>query len=133
MDYEKALEEVEKALVELIAENRAVPVIVEGKKDILALRKLGLTGEIIRYNRGMGISDFCDMIVANYTHVIILTDWDRKGGMLCRKITQNLESRVHCNTLYREIFSRHSMIRTVEGLPSWLETLKYKKPSSDQL
>lgn len=126
MDYEKSLEDLEKALSELREENKTVPIIVEGNKDIEALRKLGISGEIISFNRGLSIPDFCDMISQKYKHIILLTDWDRKGGYLCSTIKKNLESRVECNTKYREIFATKSMIRTIEGLPSWIETLRKK-------
>ena len=126
MDYEKFLEDLEEALFELREENKTVPIIVEGDKDIKALRKLDITGEIIRFNVGLSIPDFCDMISQKYKNIILLTDWDRKGGYLCSTIKKNLESRVGCNTRYREIFAKRSMIRTLEGLPSWLETLRKK-------
>ena len=126
MDYEKSLEDLEKALFELREENRIIPIIVEGDKDIVALRKLDVTGEIIRFNQGLSIPDFCDMISQKYKSIILLTDWDRKGGYLCSTIRKNLESRVTCNTRYREIIAKRSMIRTLEGLPSWMETLKQK-------
>ena len=126
MDYEKSLEDLEEALFELREENKTVPIIVEGNKDIEALRKLDITGEIIRFNVGLSIPDFCDMISQKYKNIILLTDWDRKGGYLCSTIKKNLESRVGCNTRYREIFAKRSMIRTLEGLPSWLETLRKK-------
>jgi 5S rRNA maturation endonuclease (ribonuclease M5) len=126
MDYEKSLEDLEKALFNLREENRTVPIIVEGDKDIEALRKLNITGEIIRFNIGLSIPDFCDMISHKYKNIILLTDWDRKGGYLCSTIKNNLESRVGCNTRYREIFAKRSMIRTIEGLPSWIETLRKK-------
>jgi len=126
MDYEKSLEDLEEALFELREENKTVPIIVEGDKDIEALRKLDITGEIIRFNVGLSIPDFCDMISQKYKNIILLTDWDRKGGYLCSTIKKNLESRVGCNTRYREIFAKRSMIRTLEGLPSWLETLRKK-------
>ena len=126
MDYEKSLEDLEEALFELREENKTVPIIVEGDKDIEALRKLNITGEIIRFNVGLSIPDFCDMISQKYKNIILLTDWDRKGGYLCSTIKKNLESRVGCNTRYREIFAKRSMIRTLEGLPSWLETLRKK-------
>ena len=126
MDYEKSLEDLEEALFGLRKENKTVPIIVEGDKDIKALRKLDITGEIIRFNVGLSIPDFCDMISQKYKNIILLTDWDRKGGYLCSTIKKNLESRVGCNTRYREIFAKRSMIRTLEGLPSWLETLRKK-------
>ncbi len=126
MDYEKSLEDLEEALFGLREENKTVPIIVEGDKDIKALRKLDITGEILRFNVGLSIPDFCDMISQKYKNIILLTDWDRKGGYLCSTIKKNLESRVGCNTRYREIFAKRSMIRTLEGLPSWLETLRKK-------
>jgi 5S rRNA maturation endonuclease (ribonuclease M5) len=126
MDYEKSLEDLEEALFDLGEENKTVPIIVEGDKDIEALRKLDITGEIIRFNVGLSIPDFCDMISQKYKNIILLTDWDRKGGYLCSTIKKNLESRVGCNTKYREIFAKRSMIRTLEGLPSWIETLRKK-------
>ena len=126
MDYEKSLEDLEEALFGLREENKTVPIIVEGDKDIKALRKLYITGEIIRFNVGLSIPDFCDMISQKYKNIILLTDWDKKGGYLCSTIKKNLESRVGCNTRYREIFAKRSMIRTLEGLPSWLETLRKK-------
>ncbi len=126
MDYEKSLEDLEEALFELREENKTAPIIVEGDNDIEALRKLNITGEIIRFNVGLSIPDFCDMISQKYKNIILLTDWDKKGGYLCSTIKKNLESRVGCNTRYREIFAKRSMIRTLEGLPSWLETLRKK-------
>ncbi len=126
MSYEKSLEELEKTIQELIEENKKMPVIVEGEKDIEALRKLGLTGEIIRFNKGLSISDFCDEISSKYKDAIILTDWDRKGGQLCHLLAKNLEGRVHCNTKFRETFAKRSKTKTIEGLPSWIETLKGK-------
>lgn len=126
MDYEKSLEDLEKAIYELQEENKTVPIIVEGDKDVEALKKLGINGEIIRFNTGMSIANFCDMIAQRFKNVILLTDWDRKGGYLAFTIKKNLESRVKCNTKYREIFARNSMIRTIEGLPSWINTLQNK-------
>ena len=126
MDYKESLEELEKALLELREKNKTVPILVEGEKDIKALHKLGIKGKIVSYNKGMSISNFCDMISRKYKDIILLLDWDRKGGFLCSVIRKNLEGRVKCNVKYRELFAKRSMIRTVEGLPSWINTLKKK-------
>ena len=126
MEYEKSLEELEKALQELREDNKTIPILVEGEKDREALRKLDVNGKIIRFNVGMSISNFCDMIAQKYKSIILLTDWDRKGGYLCTMIKKNLENRVTCNTKYRKIFAKRSMIRTIEGLPAWINTLKKK-------
>ena len=126
MSYEKTLENLEKALSELIDENRNIPIVVEGDKDIQALHKLEVNGIIISVNSGVSLTDFCDTLAQDYKDIIILTDWDRKGGYLCHTIMKNLEGRVKCNTYYRKIFAKNSVIRTVEGLPSWIETMKEK-------
>ena len=126
MDFKKSIEDLEKIIAELGEENRSIPIVVEGKKDIEALRKLDINGEIIGINSGHTLIDFCDKIAQEHTDIIILTDWDRKGGYLCRTIKRNLEGRVNCNTKYRELFAKNAMIRTLEGLPSWLETMKEK-------
>ena len=126
MDYKKSLEDLEKALLELKEENKATPILVEGDKDIEALRRLDINGEILAINAGLSISNFCDRIAESYKDIILLTDWDRKGGFLCHTIRKNLEGRVNCNTRYRELFAKNAMIRKVEGLPSWLETMRKK-------
>jgi len=126
MDFKKSIEDLEKIIAELGEENISIPIIVEGKKDIEALRKLDISGSIISVNAGVPLIDFCDKIAQEHTDIIILTDWDRKGGYLCRIIKRNLEGRVNCNTKYRELFAKNVMIRTLEGLPSWLETMKKK-------
>ena len=133
MDYEKSYEDLKKALVELSEENKNIPVIVEGEKDIDALRKLDITGEIITVNVGMSLTDFCDHIAERYKEIIILTDWDRRGGYLCHTIRKNLQGRVKCNTRYREIIAKNSMIRTVEGLPSWIVTMEEKINSNSKI
>jgi 5S rRNA maturation endonuclease (ribonuclease M5) len=129
MDYKKTLEDIQKALFELNEDNKKIPIIVEGEKDIEALRKLDIIGAIVSLNKGISITDFCDQLADSYKEIIILTDWDRRGGYLCHSIRKNLEGRVICNIYYRSIFAKNSMIRTVEGLPSWIETLKEKLKS----
>lgn len=126
MDFKKSLEDIEKMLLDLQEDNKNIPILVEGDKDILALRRLGINGEIISINTGKSLSDFCDSLARKYKNIIILTDWDRRGGHLGHTIRKNLEGRVNCNMRYREFFARHSMIRTVEGLPSWIQTMKEK-------
>jgi len=126
MDRKKSLEELEKVLSELIEENKKIPIIVEGEKDILALRRLGIIGEIISLNKGINLIVFSDNIANKFKDVIILTDWDRRGGFLCHIIMKNLEGRVNCNTHYREIFAKNSMTKTVEGLPSFIKTVTNK-------
>ena len=126
MDYKKSFQEIEKGLFELIEENKKVPIVVEGDKDVFSLRKLGIIGEIITVNSGLSIIDFCDKIANKYKEIILLTDWDRKGGYICHTIERNLEGRVKCNLYYRELFATKAMTKTVEGLYSWFISIEQK-------
>jgi 5S rRNA maturation endonuclease (ribonuclease M5) len=126
MDYKKSLEDLEDILIELKEENKFISIIVEGEKDIVALRKLGIKGKIVSLNKGINLSNFCDNFAREHTSVIILTDWDKRGGRICRLIKKNLQGRVICNIRYREFFAKNTTIKTVEGLPSWIETVKKK-------
>ena len=126
MNLERCIEEVELALEELVEMNNSVPVIVEGVKDQRALRKLGLIGTIIKINKGMSLSDFSDWISVRYKKVIILSDWDRRGGSLCRRLKELLEGRVQIDVEFRQRLSTYAMIKKVEGLPSWLETINHR-------
>lgn len=126
MSNETVLEELEELLLELREENRTSAIIVEGDKDIAALRKLQFSGELIGFNKGQSVSDFCDSIAQTHQKIILLTDWDWRGGRLCQQLKKSLENRVEINVYYRSMFAKRCPSRTVEGLPSWLETLRTK-------
>ncbi len=126
MNLERCVEEVELALDELVELNNSIPVIVEGIKDLRALRSLGLTGDIITLNKGMSLSDFADQISEEFDEVIILSDWDRRGGSLCRRLKELLKGRVVYDVRIRQRLSKFAMIKKVEGLPSWLETVYHR-------
>jgi 5S rRNA maturation endonuclease (ribonuclease M5) len=126
MDYEKSLNDLEKILINLRENNIEIPILVEGDKDREALKKLEINGIIISYNKGMSVTNFCDDIANKYDKIIILTDWDKKGGQLCYMLKKNLIGRVDCITDYRKKIAQKTSIKTVEGLPSWIETLRKK-------
>jgi 5S rRNA maturation endonuclease (ribonuclease M5) len=126
MDDLQILEQLDELLSELREENKTVPIIVEGEKDIIALRKLEMTGEIIRFNTGHSVSDFCDAIAQKYQKIILLTDWDWRGGKLGSSIKKHLENRVECNITFRQMIAHRCTCRTVEGIPSWLQTFRNK-------
>ena len=64
-------------------------IIVEGLRDEVALRNLGVRAEIIRLSR-LPLSEVA-LIATQYHEVMILTDLDRKGEELAKKLTQYLE------------------------------------------
>lgn len=92
MKPQERLEQLEKLIDELIQENSETPVIVEGKKDENTLRRLGLKGPIIRLNKGISVFSMCEDISRVHKKVILLTDWDRRGGHLAKLLREALEA-----------------------------------------
>lgn len=122
MDHERALGEIKGAIKKM--GKGEIPIMVEGGKDADALHSLGINKEILLIHSGKSISNFCDEIANKYEIAIILTDWDSRGGKLCRSIQKNLKGRTKCITEFRDIFCRFSTTKDVEGLPAYLKTLE---------
>lgn len=124
-DLERAsrLREVLEALYEV---NKKVPVIVEGKRDAMALRKLGLMGDIITLHRGVSLYDFCEEISENFDRVIILLDWDSKGESLNKELHRHLKGQWEEFSAFREIFKVlcQKDIKDIEGIPTLLKKLE---------
>ena len=83
---DKRLERLEKLLEELREENLSAPVLVEGKRDRDALRQLGLEGDIELLNVGSSMAERIGRRVTGGQRIIVLTDWDRKGEELFRRL-----------------------------------------------
>jgi 5S rRNA maturation endonuclease (ribonuclease M5) len=75
-------------------------VIVEGKRDSNALRKLGYTGKLLEFHRFAGMVDFADS-VAKYERIIILFDRDKKGRTLTGKTIQLLQRRTKVDLSFK--------------------------------
>ena len=73
------------------AESKSTVIIVEGKKDLQALRQFGIPGKILDF-RGRGLPDLCDL-VSEFKKIIILTDFDRTGQNLAKRFYHDLTSR----------------------------------------
>ena len=126
MDYEESLDIIEEIIRRLKVMNESVPIIVEGEKDVDALRRLGMEGEILMVHSGKKLVDFCDMVASKYSEVIVLTDWDRKGGKLSNTIEQNLGGRTKCIMEFRALFSKNMMARDIESIPAYIKHVKIK-------
>ena len=83
----KALEELIASLIQASEEGAAV--IVEGRRDLQALRSLGLSGPVIMASRHCAL-DLAEEAARNYSQVILLTDWDGKGDEMCQTIGRYL-------------------------------------------
>lgn len=92
MKPEERLEEVRKLISELIRHSSELPIIVEGQKDEKALRDLGVEGIIVRLNVGDSVFKTCEDLSRTHRKVILLTDWDRRGGHLAKLLREGLEA-----------------------------------------
>ncbi|MEW6163211.1 MAG: toprim domain-containing protein [Nitrospirota bacterium] len=113
------LREVIEALYEV---NKTIPIIVEGKKDASALRRLGLTGEIITLHNGKTLYDFCTDVTERFHKVIILLDWDEKGEDLNKTLSENLKGHWEEFSSFRELLRIlcQKEIKVIEGIPKLL-------------
>lgn len=97
-------------------------VIVEGKKDELALRDVGFKGEILVYNNFKGIINFVDHVSKKRRKVILLLDRDRNGKSLTSKILKKLDlSCPHDGLYYKKRFVKitHGKIMCIENLSNF--------------
>jgi 5S rRNA maturation endonuclease (ribonuclease M5) len=124
-DLERAerLREIMDALCEI---NNHVPIIVEGKKDALALRKLGLAGEIIALHGGKGLYEFSEEIAERFSTIVLLLDWDVKGEALFKALSANLRTHWEEFSAFRELLKMicQKEIKDVESIPSLLMRLE---------
>ena len=76
-------------------------VVVEGKRDSIALKKLGYSGKVLEFHKFGGMIDFTDS-VSKYKRLIILFDRDKKGRMLTGKTIQLLQRRTKIDLSFKK-------------------------------
>ena len=100
--------------------NSSILIIVEGKKDKAALQKLGLSN-IIELNK-KPLFQIVEEVSGSNGECIVLTDLDKKGKELYGKLSSDLQKHgVKVNNKFREFLFRHTKLRQIEGIDSYLE------------
>ena len=110
---------------------RGTPIIVEGKKDITALRALGVDGTVIAVKTGGksfqdSISEIEKMGV---NEVVLFLGFDRRGKEVTRRLKQSLEpARIKPNTHFLRALSAlvAKDIQCIQSLTSYLDTIRKK-------
>jgi 5S rRNA maturation endonuclease (ribonuclease M5) len=120
----EALEELIASLIDASCQGAAV--IVEGRRDLLALRALGLPGPVIMASRRPAL-ELAEEAARSYSQIILLTDWDEKGDEMCKTIELHLRSAG--SRPDREIRSRlgkliKKEIKDVESLSGYAERMR---------
>ena len=89
-----------KKFVLLLNTKQDCAIIVEGKRDSAALKKIGVSGKVLEFHRFQGLRRFTDL-VSNYKSIILLLDRDRKGRYLTAKIIEQLERRTNIDLSFK--------------------------------
>jgi 5S rRNA maturation endonuclease (ribonuclease M5) len=97
---EQEIEEIKNFVLQLNSKTESV-VVVEGKRDSAALRKLGFSGNVLEFHKFGGMINFTDF-VARYKNIIILFDRDKKGRYLTGKTIQILQRRTNVDLSYKK-------------------------------
>ena len=107
------------------------PIVVEGKKDVEALRALGVAGAVLTVKTGG--KSFLDAVSEieqmGASEVILFLDFDRRGKEGTKRLKQNLErAKIKPNVkFWRELSALVGKeIQCVESLTAYLDTLRAK-------
>jgi 5S rRNA maturation endonuclease (ribonuclease M5) len=123
------LESIEEIILELqaLADTGAI-IVVEGKRDVASLRQLGINGEI-RLASQQPLLEFTEQLSKSGKKIVVLTDWDKRGGMMARKIIDDLL--FYGITPITDIRSRigilvRKSIKDIESLNSYVNRMRYE-------
>jgi 5S rRNA maturation endonuclease (ribonuclease M5) len=130
--YRKRLERIEELLSELSEySSRGAIIIVEGKRDVLSLKRLGIEGNFELATRH-SLFNFSERITQLGSEVVILTDWDRRGDLLAIKLSGYFESfglkpELEIRNKIRLISQKE--IKDIESLYTYVSRLRLKTGS----
>ncbi|MDR0523797.1 MAG: Toprim subdomain protein [Candidatus Methanoplasma sp.] len=130
MRDEDTLMGIQQALDELYAMAADHAILVEGRKDRASLNRLGIDGEIIEI-QGLGPLRAVERVEAGARRAVILTDWDRKGGIIASDLAGRLSALgipfdASVRARLSALSKRH--IKDVESLWSLVERLTLGQP-----
>ena len=125
-------EKIVQILTELSEESaRGTPIVVEGKKDVEALRGLGVSGPVLTVKTGG--KSFTEALheieQTGALEVVLLLDFDRRGKEGTARLKENLErAKIKPNLSFRRALSAvvgHE-IQCIESLTAYMRTLQQK-------
>lgn len=128
--YAWKMEQTARLMEELRTESESgTPIIVEGRRDETALRRLGISGRIYCLkSRGESRHDFLERL-DGVREAIVLADFDREGKKLETWLYRELSQRGVKSDL--KLWSRirslaRTDVRSVEELPSFVKALEHR-------
>lgn len=107
---------------------QGVPILIEGKKDEKALRELGIEGDFIKVSGSpLNLFEIAEIAAESSPQVIILTDFDKKGNQLAKRLSQDIQSLgSHPDTqIRRKIMGMtRKYIKDIQSLPKHINKLE---------
>jgi 5S rRNA maturation endonuclease (ribonuclease M5) len=101
-------------------------IVVEGKRDVEALNRIGFNGNLTILNHFKGITDFVDNHCQIRKKIILLLDMDRTGKHLTSKLVSQLQHKgYNVNLFYKKALAKitNGKIRQVEELAAYAPNL----------
>jgi dTMP kinase len=96
-------------------------------RDVAALKKMGITKNVMPLNKGKSVFSFCEDLSKIANAAIVLTDWDRRGGQLARMLKEGLVAngvRVNDRVRTQIVILSKKEIKDMESMPTFIERLK---------
>jgi 5S rRNA maturation endonuclease (ribonuclease M5) len=118
---------IERVLDELRDRPPEAAIIVEGDRDVSALEALGVPHPIVKLNLGVSLLNLCEDLARKYEAFIILTDWDKKGSQLAKRLEELFRTtgvKVDPTTRRRLGGTLPYQIHDVESLSGHVERLR---------
>jgi 5S rRNA maturation endonuclease (ribonuclease M5) len=114
-----------------ICAEQGMPILIEGKKDEIALKELGISGTFIKVSgSGLKLFEIAEKSVKLSSKVIILTDFDKKGEQLAKRLAEDIQSLGSYPNLEirRKIMGiTRKFIKDIESLPRHMEQLELEE------
>ena len=121
------LEEISKVVDDLRELSDEMPIVVEGIRDARALELLGIRRNVVTLSKGVSLFVFCERLAREWREVVVLTDWDRKGGQLARRLKEALEAnqtKVVERPRTQLVILTKKEIKDIESLPTFMSRLR---------
>ncbi len=125
----KSEEQVFEIIERLKGEKNAV-ILVEGKRDKRALKKVGVRSEIVRISQ-KNMYNITLRLIKKEKKIIILTDFDTEGTALFKKYRRELEflGASIDTSYYRQLkFHLKKFIKGIEEIDTFLTTHRTSRP-----
>ncbi|MDI6644305.1 MAG: toprim domain-containing protein [Methanobacteriaceae archaeon] len=105
-----------------------VPILIEGKRDEEALRELGINGNFIKVSgSGLKLYEIAEIAAEASSKVVILTDFDKKGNELAKRLSKDIQSLgSHPNLKIRKkiMGMTRRYIKDIQSLPNHINQLE---------